>query len=171
MENIKIEKQENEEEMKNMENTTIDTQKTEKELIKIGETVVDINEYKTKIRELSKLFVPLNVPYDDLNVLVEDTEALRLVNDFFESISHEDKGIEILLYGIIGNSVAKTTKPNKAFVLKRKSAETGKSAFLRIPETLVGNYASHEHLENLCGTKAGGKNTVEKLMRTNGKYC
>lgn len=134
------------------------------------EKEVEVNKYKTKIRELSKLFVPLKVPYDDLNVLLEDTEALRLVNYFFESISYRDKGIEILLYGIIGNSVAKTTKPNKAFVLKRKSAETGKSAFLRIPEALIGNYVSHEHIENLCGTKAGGKTTVEKLMRTYSKY-
>lgn len=131
---------------------------------------VEVNKYKTKIKELSKLFVPLKVAYDDLNVLLEDTEELRFVNDFFKSISCEDEGIEILLYGIIGNSAAKTTKPNKAFVLKRKSAEIGKSAFLRIPEAITGNYSSHEHLENLCGTKAGGKTTVEKLMRTYSKY-
>lgn len=134
------------------------------------EKEVEIIKYKTKVEQLSKLFAPLKVPYNDLNVLLEDTEALRLVKNFFKEVSCGDEGIEILLYGIIGNSVAKTTKPNKAFVLKRKSAETGKSAFLRIPEALIGNYASHEHLENLCGTKAGGKNTVEKLMRTNGKY-
>lgn len=135
------------------------------------EKEAEIIKYKTKVEQLSKLFAPLKVPYNDLNVLLEDTEALRFVNGFFRDISCGDEGIEILDYGIIGNSVAKTTKPNKAFVLKRKSEETGKSVFLRIPEALIGNYASHEHLENLCGTKAGGKNTVEKLMRTNGKYC
>lgn len=134
------------------------------------EKEVEINKYKTKIEQLSKLFVPLKVPYNDLNVLLEDTEALRLVNDFFESIRYEDEGIEILLYEMIGYSVVKTAKLNKAFLLKRKSAETGKSVIFRIIEALIGIYASHEHLENLCGTKAGGKTSVEKLMRTYCKY-
>lgn len=87
------------------------------------EKEVEINKYKTKIEQLSKLFAPLKVPYNDLKVLLEDTEELRFVNNFFKDISCGDIETAILLYGIIGNSMAKTAKLNKAFILKRKSAE------------------------------------------------
>lgn len=135
------------------------------------EKEVEINKYKTKIEQLSNLFAPLKVPYNDINVLLKETPELKLVNDFFKSISCKDKGIETLLYEMIGYSLAKTAKLNKSFLLKRKSAEIGKSVIFRIIEALIGNQSSHEHLENLCGTKAGSKTTIEKLIRTYCKYC
>lgn len=87
------------------------------------EKEVELNKYKTQIEKLSNLFAQLKVPYNDLNVLLEDTEELRFVNNFFKDISCGDIETAILLYGIIGNSMAKTAKLNKAFILKRKSAE------------------------------------------------
>ena len=60
---------------------------TEKKLVKIGDNVVDIDKYKTMIATKANMIAYLDVTYDDLNVLVEDTEALRLVNKFFKDIS------------------------------------------------------------------------------------
>lgn len=60
---------------------------TEKKLVKIGDNVVDIDKYKTMIATKANRIAYLDVTYDDLNVLVEDTEALRLVNKFFKDIS------------------------------------------------------------------------------------
>lgn len=51
------------------------------------EKEVEINKYKTKIEKSSNLFAQLTVHYNDLNVLLEDTEELKLVNYFFNSIS------------------------------------------------------------------------------------
>lgn len=87
------------------------------------EKEVEIIKYKTKVEQLSKLFAPLKVPYNDLNVLLEDTEALRLVKKFFKEVSCGNEGIEILLYEMIGYSVAKTAKLGKAFILMRKRKE------------------------------------------------
>lgn len=119
MEKNLIENQEQNKEVISMENTTIENQEAEKELIQIGETVVDINKYKTKIEQLSNLFATLKVPYNDLKVLSDETPELKLVDDFFKSISCKNTGIEILLYEMIGYSLAKTAKLNKAFLLKR----------------------------------------------------
>ncbi len=51
------------------------------------EKEVELNKYKTKIEQLSKLFAPLKVPYNDINVLLNETLELTLVNYFFDSIS------------------------------------------------------------------------------------
>ncbi len=51
------------------------------------EKEVEINNYKTQIEKLSKIIAKLSVPYKDLNVLLEDTEELKLVDHFFDSIS------------------------------------------------------------------------------------
>lgn len=50
------------------------------------EKEVEIIKYKTKVEQLSNLFAQLTVPYNDLNVLLEDTEELKLVNNFIISI-------------------------------------------------------------------------------------
>ncbi len=73
---------------------------------------------------------------------------------------------------MIGYSLAKTAKLGKAFILKRKSEEIGKSTIFRIIEELLKvetgvnlyeRQCSHEHLENLCGCKAGSKTTIKQL--------
>ncbi len=82
---------------------------------------------------------------------------------------------------MIGYSLTKIAKFGKAFILLRKSEETGKSTLLRIIEALLkakiveeiegpSEQCSHEHLENLSGSKAGAKSTIEKLERLYGKY-
>ncbi len=60
---------------------------TEKKLVKIGDTVVDVEKYKAMLKTKSNMIAYLEVTYDDLNVLVEDTDELRLVNKFFNDIS------------------------------------------------------------------------------------
>ncbi len=135
---------------------------TEKRLVKIGNDVVDIDKYKTMIATKSNMIAYLEVTYDDLTVLVEDTEALRLVNDFFRDISCKDEGIETLLYQSIGSSLFKTAILNKAFIYKG-CGRNGKSKILRILEALIPKHCSHEHLEQLSGNKTGGKSTMRKL--------
>lgn len=135
---------------------------TEKKLVKIGNNVVDIDKYKTMIATKSNLIAYLGVTYDDLNVLLIDTEELKLVNDFFKSISCGDEGIETLIYESIGSALFKTTILNKSFIYKG-CGRNGKSKIFRILEALLGNQCSHEHLEQLSGSKTGGKSTIRKL--------
>ncbi len=87
------------------------------------EKIIQINNYKTEIDKLSNIIAKLSVPYNDINVLLDNSRELELVNYFFDSISCSDKGIETLLYEVIGYSLFKTSKLNKAFIFKRKSEE------------------------------------------------
>lgn len=104
----------------------------------------------------------IEVP-DDTSILTTDSPELRLVSYFFESVTCGDKGIEQLLYEIIGCSISKVAKLSKAFILKGE-ARNGKSKVFRIVESLVSeDKVSHEHLENLSGSKAGSKSTVNRL--------
>lgn len=105
----------------------------------------------------------ITLPYDDLSVLQNDTPELKLVNYFFDSISSHNKEVETLLYEVIGYSLCKTAKLNKAFIFKGKG-RNGKSVIFRIIEKLVGaRQCSHEHLEKLSGSKAGSKTTIKAL--------
>jgi putative DNA primase/helicase len=128
---------------------------------------VIINKYKTQIEHLSNKVINLSVPYNDISVLLENTQELELVNYFFKSISCGDKGIETLLYEVIGYSLLKTAQLNKAFIFKGKG-RNGKSKIFRILEALLVNKCSHEHLEQLSGSKSGGKSSIEKLTRIYG---
>lgn len=60
----------------------------------------------------------LKVNYDDPSVLTTNSEELETVNKFFNDITCGDKEIENLLYEVIGYSLAKTAKLNKAFIFK-----------------------------------------------------
>lgn len=125
---------------------------------------IKINNYKTQIATISNIVARLSVPYDDLSVLLEDSSELDLVNNFFNSITCSDKGIENLLYEIIGYSLFKTAKLNKGFIFKG-NGRNGKSKIFRILEALLSNQCSHEHLQQLSGNKSGSKTTIEKLER------
>lgn len=100
------------------------------------------------------------------SITTTDSEELRVVNNFFSSITCGDKEIENLLYEVIGYSLTKTSKLSKAFIFKG-NARNGKSKVLRVIENLLEpGQCSHEHLENLCGPKAGGKSTIKKLEKS-----
>ena len=47
---------------------------------------------------IDEIIADLSVPYKDLNILTEDTQELRNVNYFFDSICCGDKALENLLY-------------------------------------------------------------------------
>jgi len=101
--------------------------------------------------------------YKDLSVLTTKSPELDLVNYFFDSISSHNKEVETLLYEVIGYSLTRTVKLNKAFIFIGKG-RNGKSKIFRILEALLENkQCSHEHLENLSGSKAGSKSTVKYL--------
>ena len=105
----------------------------------------------------------LNVSNLDHNLSIAESEELNIVNNFFESITSGNKEIENLLYEIIGYSLTETSILCKGFIFKG-NGRTGKWKIFRILEHLLPEQScSHEHLENLSGTKAGGKNTVKKL--------
>lgn len=99
----------------------------------------------------------------DHNLTIEESEELNQVNKFFESITLNNKELETLLYEIIGYCMTRDTKMCKSFVFKG-SGRNGKSKIFRIIENLlVSSKCSHEHLENICGTKPGAKTTVKNL--------
>ena len=109
------------------------------------------------------IIAQLTIPYNDYEVLTTPSKELELVNYYFESISCNDKGIETLLYEVIGYSLAKTSTLCKGFIFKG-DGRNGKSKIFRILETILGTeQCSHEHLENLSGNKLGSKSTVKKL--------
>lgn len=118
------------------------------------------------------VFTNLSVPYDDLEVLTTSSKELGLVDYYFDSVCCHDKEIETLLYEVIGYSLSRTAKLNKAFIFFGKG-RNGKSLQFRIIEELLKqkqtlntkklSLCSHEHLEQLSGCKAGGKSTVKAL--------
>lgn len=125
--------------------------------------ITEANNYDTSSVGIDNMLAELSVPYNDNEVLTNDTEELRLVNYFFDSISSHNKEVETLLYEIIGYSLTRTAKLNKAFIFKGKG-RNGKSKIFRVIEALLGTYqCSHEHLEKLSGSKAGSKTTVMSL--------
>ena len=109
------------------------------------------------------IIAKLSVPYNDSTVLTTNSKELELVNYYFDSISCHNKEVETLLYEVIGYSLTKTSKLNKAFIFKG-NGRNGKSKIFRILEALLGEkQCSHEHLENISGCKAGSKTTVLRL--------
>lgn len=111
----------------------------------------------------NSIIAKLSVPYNDSTVLTTNSQELELVNYYFDSISSHNKEVETLLYEVIGYSLTKTSKLNKAFILKG-NGRNGKSKIFRILEALLGEeQCSHEHLENISGCKAGSKTTVLRL--------
>ena len=105
----------------------------------------------------------LSVKYDDPSVLTTKSKELEIVDKYFSSITCNDKQVETLLYEIIGYSLTRTAKLNKAFIFIGKG-RNGKSCIARILECLLGMHqCSHEHLEKLSGSKAGSKTSVMSL--------
>ena len=121
-----------------------------------------ISKYKAELAKISKIIAPLKVPYDDLSVLLQNSQELNFVNKFFSDITCQDKGIEKLLYEVIGYSFFRTAKLNKAIILKGLG-RNGKSKIFRIIEAILGNNCSHEHLEGLVGNKLANKTTIKAL--------
>lgn len=121
-----------------------------------------ISKYKAELTKISKIITPLKVPYDDLSVLLQNSPELGFVNKFFSDITCQDKGIEKLLYEVIGYSFFRTAKLNKAIILKG-FGRNGKSKIFRIIEAILGNNCSHEHLEGLVGNKSANKTTIKAL--------
>ena len=115
------------------------------------------------ISSFNGLVADLKVSDLDHELTTTESEDLTVVNNFFKSITCGDKEIETLLYEVIGYSLTKTSKLNKAFIFKG-NGRNGKSKIFRILEALLGEeQCSHEHLENLSGCKAGSKTTVNHL--------
>lgn len=121
-----------------------------------------------------ELFYMININYDELianlsvkeldhNLLETDSEELDIITQYFASITCNNKDIEKLLWECLGYSLTKTAKLRRAFIFKGNGAN-GKSKLFRILEHLLGSeQCSHEHLENLSGSKAGGKTTIKNL--------
>ncbi len=112
---------------------------------------------------IDNMLAELSVPYNDMEVLTTSSKELDKVNEYFDSVTCSNKEIETLLYEVIGYALMKTAKLNKAFIFKG-NGRNGKSKIFRVLEALLGaNQCSHEHLEYLSGSKAGGKTTVNVL--------
>ena len=120
----------------------------------------------TNFKNLKGLVANLNVDNLDHNITITDSNELRDVNNFFSTITCGNKEIENLLYEVIGCSLTMgvATKLCKAFIFFGKG-RNGKSKLFRVISSLLEpGQCSYEHLENLCGTKAGGKTTVNHLL-------
>lgn len=118
------------------------------------------------ISELNGLVADLTVNNLDQSILTSNSKSLSDVNNFFSAITCGDKEIENLLYEVIGYSLTNTSKLCKAFIFKG-CGRNGKSKVFRIIESLLEpGQCSHEHLENLSGSKAGSKSTVKKLSNS-----
>lgn len=127
--------------------------------------------------DFASIFAELSIPYNDIEVLTTSSKERDIVDYYFDSVCCHNKEIETLLYEVIGYSLAKTSKLNKAFIFKG-AGRNGKSKIFRVLEALLEtkqgsnedafetkkfSKCSHEHLEKLSGSKAGSKSTVGAL--------
>lgn len=118
------------------------------------------------ISEFNGQVADLTVSNLDTNTSTSDSNKLKDVDDFFSAITCGDKEVENLLYEVIGYSLTNTSKLCKAFIFKG-CGRNGKSKVFRIIESLLEpGQCSHEHLENLSGSKAGSKSTIKKLEKS-----
>lgn len=112
---------------------------------------------------IDNLVADLKVDYKDQSVLTTPSPELEKVTQFFSSITCNDKGVENLLYEILGYSMCKTAILQKAFIFKGKG-RNGKSRVFRVLEAILGEQqCSYETLETLSGNKSGSKSTVRFL--------
>jgi len=115
------------------------------------------------VQAIDNIVAQLSVPYKDTSVLTTNSKESELVEYYFKSVSCNDEGIEKLLYEVIGYSLCKTSILCKGFIFKGEG-RNGKSLCFRVVEKLLGDeQCSHEHLENLSGSKLGSKSTVKNL--------
>lgn len=140
-------------------------------------------ESNNNAEDIEKLIVLKKEFYQEENIINANAEDIALVDSYFDSITCGDKDIENLLYEIISLCCTKTNKFHKAFIFKG-TGRNSKSTVVRIIEKLLSEencieeaddqfddksdkkehkYCSHEHIERLCGSKAGSKNTVSFL--------
>lgn len=127
------------------------------------ETLHMENKSSNDTASINNILAELKVDYKDLSVLTTESEELKLVDYYFDSVTCSNKEVETLLYEIIGYSLCRTAKLNKAFILQGPG-RNGKSVIFRIISAILkDNKCSYEHLENLSGTKAGAKTTVKAL--------
>lgn len=116
------------------------------------------------MQAIDNIVATLSVPYKDTSVLTTSSKERDIVDYYFKSVSCNDEGIERLLYEIIGYSLIKSTKLQRAFIFKGEG-RNGKSVIYRLLEVLLGEkQCSHEHLEQLSGSKLGSKSTIKALM-------
>lgn len=83
-----------------------------------NEKTIQINKYKEIVEKLSNIIAPLKVPYNDLSILLQSSPELEFVDKFFSDITCKDKGIENLLYEVIGYCFVRTAKLNKSIILR-----------------------------------------------------
>ena len=114
------------------------------------------------IFRINDLIADISVPYDDLSVLTRPSKELDIVNYYFSSVTLGNKELEQLLYEIAGYAMLKTSIMARGFILLG-SGRNGKSAYLSALRCLLPNQCAHEHLEDLSGTRAGGKTTLKLL--------
>ena len=85
--------------------------------------------------------------YADYNVDT-DTSAVQLVNKFFNDIANNDVELRNCLFEIIGYCMLRSAKYQRAFILKG-NANNGKSDYIHIINSLLGNYCTHQDLTQL----------------------
>ena len=105
----------------------------------------------------------LSVDYKDASVLTTSSKELELVDYYFKSITCNDEGIEKLLYECVGSCLCRTAKLQKGFIFFGEG-RNGKGVLAKVISKIAGELCSHERLEQLSGSRLGGKSTVKALM-------
>lgn len=114
--------------------------------------------------KIENIIANLQVPYNNYGVLTTPSDELDIVNYYFDSICCQNKEIETLLYECVGSCLCRTAKLQKAFIFKGEG-RNGKGVLAKIIEKLLGEkQCSHEHLEQLSGSRLGSKSTIKALM-------
>ena len=112
---------------------------------------------------INELVAELKVPWDDLKVLSTPSKELDLVNYYFSSICCQNKELEKLIYECVGSCLCKSAKLQKGFIFFGEG-RNGKGVLAKVISKIVGELCSHERLEQLSGSRLGGKTTVKALM-------
>lgn len=134
------------------------------EIYQITISIKERNLYMKNEINIENIVGQLSVDYKDASVLTTSSKELELVDYCFKSITCNDEGIEKLLYECVGSCLCRTAKLQKAFIFKGEG-RNGKGVLAKIIEKLLGEkQCSHEHLEQLSGSRLGGKTTIKALM-------
>ena len=113
---------------------------------------------------IDSIVAQLSVPYKDTSVLTTSYKELELVDYYFKSITCNDEGREKLLYECVGSCLCRTAKLQKAFIFKGEG-RNGKGVLAKLISKILGEkQCSHEHLEQLSGSRLGSKSTIKALM-------
>jgi putative DNA primase/helicase len=135
-------------------------EETNYEYVAFNNCIINIKTLETFDFDYNKYIITSKVYADyNVDVLTTDVDSVGLVDQFFNDVSCNDVELQDFLFEMIGYCMLRTSKYQRAFILKG-NASNGKSDYIHIIDNLLGNYCTHEDLSQLSNL-----NNLKKLYQ------